>query len=208
MCLKGFLMFCVLAMCKSHLLSCHSWAHATCTESCKLLTRLRASIALNSMPKPSVCWMRSTLSPKSISGRDGMCISSANLHENKINTTANHCKRGDDLNITPTSTKHSYSCCETENTHCSISLDFIIWVFAEVTFHGPNGKSCLLLLKPWENVDIAEGVVLIQRTQSLWVKDLHPPCCHQCNNAQVPTRNLLSHTLLLIIWLVEAGVRE
>lgn len=62
-----------------YLLSCHSCAQATFTESCMLLTHLRASIALNSIPKPSMCWMRRTLSPNNISGRDGICISSANL---------------------------------------------------------------------------------------------------------------------------------
>uniref|UniRef100_A0A0E9TEA0 Uncharacterized protein n=1 Tax=Anguilla anguilla TaxID=7936 RepID=A0A0E9TEA0_ANGAN len=55
--------------------------------------------------------MRSTLSPKSISGRAGMCISSARR---------------------------------------SMSLDFMMWVFSAVTFHGPNVKSCLLLLNPWD----------------------------------------------------------
>ena len=32
----------------------------------------------------------------------------------------------------------------------SMSFDFIMWVFSEVTFHGPNVKSCLLLLNPWD----------------------------------------------------------
>lgn len=102
---------CVLIVWKSHLLSCHSWAHATCTESCKLLTRLRASIALNSMPKPSVCWMRNTLSPKSISGRDGMCISSANLHKKPSKVSSAQRLQGclDSNIITTNSTHHSCS---------------------------------------------------------------------------------------------------
>lgn len=61
-----------------------------------------------------------------------------------------------------------------------------MWVFAEVTFHGPNVKSCLLLLNPWDIVDIVDGVGLIQRTKSLWVKGWHPLGCIQFTNAQVP----------------------
>lgn len=34
------------------------------------------------------------------------------------------------------------------NTYRSISLDFMMWFFAAVTFHDPKVKSCLLLLKP------------------------------------------------------------
>ena len=31
-----------------------------------------------------------------------------------------------------------------------MSLDFMMWFLAAVTFHGPKVKSCLLLLKPWD----------------------------------------------------------
>lgn len=34
------------------------------------------------------------------------------------------------------------------DTYRSMSLDFMMWFFAAVTFHDPKVKSCLLLLKP------------------------------------------------------------
>lgn len=33
-------------------------------------------------------------------------------------------------------------------SHRSMSLDFMMWSLAAITFHGPKVKSCLLLLKP------------------------------------------------------------
>lgn len=37
-----------------------------------------------------------------------------------------------------------------EQSHRSMSLDFMMWFLAAVTLHGPKLKSCLLLLKPWD----------------------------------------------------------
>lgn len=148
-----------------YLLSCHSCAQATFTESCILLTHLRASIALNSIPKPLLCWIRRTLSPKSISGREGICISSANLRQKYclvrfrwfelISRTRAH---------THTHLFWPQQRLEQSNQaikpfiifYLSISLDFIIWVFAAVTVQGPKQKSSLLLLNP---CDITEDIV-------------------------------------------------
>lgn len=35
-----------------------------------------------------------------------------------------------------------------ETLHRSMSLDFMMWFLAAVTFHGPKVKSCMLLLNP------------------------------------------------------------
>lgn len=35
-------------------------------------------------------------------------------------------------------------------SHLSMSLDFMMWFFAAVTFHGPKVKSCLLLLNMFD----------------------------------------------------------
>lgn len=63
-----------------YLLSCHSSAQATLIIPWQLLTHFKASVALNSIPKPRSCCILRILSPNIISGREGMCNSSANLH--------------------------------------------------------------------------------------------------------------------------------
>ena len=61
-------------------------------------------------------------------------------------------------------------------THCSISFDFMICVLVAVTFHGPNAKSCLLLLKPWDVMfrswaNIHERTASVKRADS--IADIH-----------------------------------
>ena len=57
-------------------------------------------------------------------------------------------------------------------THCSISFDFMMCVLVAVTFHGPNAKSCLLLLNPcdvmfriWANIH--EGTVSVKEQRKV-----------------------------------------
>lgn len=72
-----------------YLLSCHSSAQATLIIPWQLLTHFKASVALNSIPKPWSCCILRTLSPNIISGREGMCNSSANLQrKNKRHQSA------------------------------------------------------------------------------------------------------------------------
>lgn len=66
-----------------YLLSCHSSAQATLIIPWQLLTHFKASVALNSIPKPRSCCILKILSPNIISGREGICNSSASLRRKK-----------------------------------------------------------------------------------------------------------------------------
>lgn len=61
------------------LLSCPSAAQAPLSVPGWLATRLKASVALTSIPKPEKWWILKTLSPNIFSGSDGICNSSAHF---------------------------------------------------------------------------------------------------------------------------------
>lgn len=44
-----------------------------------------------------------------------------------------------------------------------MSLDFMMWFLAAVTFHGPKVKSCLLLLKPCDIIVDREANINCKR---------------------------------------------
>lgn len=64
-------------------------------------------------------------------------------------------------------------------SHLSMSLDFMMWFFAAVTFHGPKVKSCLLLLNMF---DIIIGN---RQLQKKWKKKKNSKMCF-------PTLNYLN----------------
>lgn len=51
-----------------------------------------------------------------------------------------------------------------------MSLDFMMWFFAAVTFHGPKVKSCLLLLNACDIIVGREANINCKRDQKTFLK--------------------------------------